>query len=143
MKKNDNNSAKIIKSFLMILFIFAGICVQAQMTEEAKIEYLINSVNTTPVGSKFIRNGTKYNTKAATDHLRTKYKSGKKYAKTAIDFIENIASKSSMSGKEYLIEYPNGKTITAKEFFTSILKKLESLESLGSDVKNSNKQVKI
>jgi len=117
---------KTIKSFLVILFVCTGICVHAQMTEEAKIEYLINSVNTTPAGSKFIRNGTKHDTAAAINHLRTKYKRGKKYAKTATDFIENIASKSSMSGRNYLIEFPDGKTITAKEFFTNNLKKLET-----------------
>ena len=117
---------KTIKSILVILLVSIGICVQAQMTEEAKIEYLINSVNTVPEGSKFIRNGTKHTTAAAIDHLRTKYKRGKKYAKTAADFVENIASKSSISGRNYLIEFPDGKTITAKEFFTNNLKKLEN-----------------
>jgi hypothetical protein len=136
MKKIDEKSAvqrfginktiKLILVVLFIFFIFAGICVQAQMTEEAKIEYLINSVNDVPEGSKFIRNGTKHNTAAAADHLRTKYKRGKKYAKTAVDFIENIASKSSVSGKEYFIEFPDNKTITAKDFFTNNLKKLEN-----------------
>ena len=132
MKKNEVkpavkgfNMSKTIKSILVILFILTGISVQAQMTEEAKIEYLINSVNNVPEGSKFIRNGSKHSTAAAVDHLKTKYKRGKKYAKTAVDFIENLASKSSISGKAYYIEFPDGKTITAKEFFTNNLRKLE------------------
>jgi len=115
---------KIIKSILVILFVFAGICVQAQMTERAKIEYLINSVNSVPEGTKFIRNGKKHDVADAVSHLRTKYRRGQKYATTAVDFIENIASKSSMSGREYLIEFPNGRTITAKEFFTDRLRRL-------------------
>ena len=116
---------KTIKSILVILFVCIGICVQAQMTEKAKIEYLINSVSTVPEGSKFIRNGTKYTTASAVDHLKTKYRYGKKYAKTAVDFIENLASKSSVSEENYLIEFPDGKIITTKEFFTNKLKKLE------------------
>ena len=41
--------------------------------------------------------------------------------KTAKDFIEKIASKSSMSGKPYEIEFDNGTKIEAKAF---LLKKL-------------------
>ena len=117
---------KFIKTILILLFVFAATCVQAQMSEESKIEYLINSIGNVPDGTSFVRNGKKHDPEAAANHMRTKYNRGKRYAQTAVDFIENIASKSSISGREYLIEFSDGKIITAKEFFMNNLKKLKN-----------------
>ena len=44
--------------------------------------------------------------------------------KTAEDFIDKIASKSSMTGTEYKIVYDNGKEITTKKFLYDKLKNL-------------------
>ena len=52
----------------------------------------------------FIRNGKRYAADKAADHLRLKYRRGRKYANTAEQFIERLASKSSMSGKRYYLE---------------------------------------
>jgi hypothetical protein len=95
------------------------------MSEEAKIEYLINSVKNAPKGTIFIRNGKDYSRDKAAEHLRTKYRRGKKYAATAELFIENIASKSSVTKVEYRIKFPDGKTVTAREFFIGELKNLK------------------
>ena len=94
------------------------------LSDGVKIEYLINSVRETPEGTKFIRNGTEYSAEKAAEHLRTKYKNGKKYAGTVECFIENIASRSSLNGKEYIIKFPDGKTVPAREFFTEELGKI-------------------
>ena len=116
---------KIVLLFFGVYCTFAGVTLYAQMNEAAKIECLINSVKKAPEGTKFVRNGKEYGGEKAAEHLMTKYKSAKKYAGTAELFIENIASRSSITGIEYVIKYPDGKIVTAREFFTEELKKIE------------------
>jgi len=110
---------------LAALSIFFGICAHAQMSEEAKIDHLINAVKKAPDGTTFIRNGKEYGSEQAADHLRTKYQLGKEHAGTAELFIEHIASRSSMTGIAYRIKFADGKTVSAHEFFLQELKKIE------------------
>ncbi len=49
--------------------------------------------------------------------LRMKYQRGKRYASTAEDFIENLASKSSMSKKLYQIDCPGKEVMPSGEWF--------------------------
>jgi hypothetical protein len=67
----------------------------------AEIEYLLTTMGQSDCS--FIRNGKKYDATQAEAHLRMKYRRGKRYASTTEDFIENLASRSSMSRKPYLI----------------------------------------
>ena len=71
---------------------------------DAEVEHLIGSIEVSECS--FIRNGKRHDAKAAADHLRMKYRRGKKYARTAEQFIGRLASKSSMSGKPYFIDCP-------------------------------------
>ncbi len=116
---------KIVVLFLATLLLFAGTDAHARMSEEAKIERLIAAVHNTPEGTRFIRNGSEYSGERAAEHLRSKYARGKKYAATAALFIENIASRSSFSGKDYSIKFVDGITVTAREFFTEALREIE------------------
>src|SRR4051794_25371607 len=72
------------------------------LTEDQKIESLIRTVDELK-DATFIRNGTEYNCHAAAKHMRDKWEYGRKHIKTASDFIELAASKSSTSGKPYHI----------------------------------------
>ncbi len=65
------------------------------------IEHLLVSVGNS--GCTFIRNGKEYSSTDAEDHLRMKYRRGKKWATDAEAFIDRLASKSSFSGKPYRI----------------------------------------
>ena len=67
----------------------------------AEIEYLLTTMGQSEC--TFIRNGKEYDADDAEAHLRMKYRRGKRYAGTAGDFIDNLASRSSMSRKPYLI----------------------------------------
>ena len=116
---------KLIIIFCAALFIFFGTGSWAQMSEEAKIAQLIRTVREIPPGAKFIRNGKEHSSDEAADHLSAKYKRGKKYAMTAKFFIENIASKSSVTGIEYRIKFADGKIVATREFFTEELRKIE------------------
>jgi len=74
-------------------------------------------------GAKCWRDGSSYSPKQAADHLRMKWGSqAGSRVKTVRDFIEGIASKSSMSGKPYEIEFENGTRIKANDFLYKKLK---------------------
>lgn len=72
--------------------------------EAETIEMLIVAVETS--GCTFIRNNKRHSAAEAAGHLRLKLRRGKRYATTVEDFIENLASKSSWSGKPYVMDCP-------------------------------------
>ena len=71
----------------------------------SEIEYLLFSVRSSDC--TFIRNGKEHSAIDAEEHLRMKYRKGKKFIDNAEQFIERIASKSSFSGNPYLIRCSN------------------------------------
>ncbi len=85
--------------------------------EKRKIEFLLHEIEQLN-GAKFWRNGTSYTPKEATEYLRMKMRWGDKGrpVKSARDFIERIGSKSSITGKPYLIQLPDGKKMEMKIF---------------------------
>jgi len=68
----------------------------------AEIEYLLTTIGSS--NCTFIRNGTRHDAQDAEAHLRMKYRRGKRYAPTSEEFIERLASSSSLSKKPYYIE---------------------------------------
>jgi len=104
--------------FLMILLLVSldspKATAQADV-EKKKIEFLLSQIEALK-GAKFWRNGSSYTPKQASDHLRMKWEKAGKSIKTAQSFIENIASKSSMSGKAYEIEFTDGTKTETKAF---------------------------
>ncbi len=112
----------LIYFLLLLVLSFSAGNVRAQdASEMAKIQYLIASVGDLK-GATFIRNGSEYDTQAASSHLRLKLKAAGKRVKTAEDFIQYCASKSSMSGEPYLIRLADGTTIKSEVFFRDKLK---------------------
>ncbi len=114
-----------LRWLLLLSMLFAAFAYAAPLTEQQKIDALIHSVEVLP-GAQFIRNGSTYDGKAAADHLRTKRNYAGDRIKTAEDFIDCCASKSSMSGQPYQIRFANGKTVDAAAFFHAELKRLEA-----------------
>ncbi len=68
----------------------------------AEIEYLLTTIGSSDC--TFIRNGTRHDAQDAEAHMRMKYRRGKRYAPTGEEFIERLASSSSLSKKPYYIE---------------------------------------
>ena len=120
---------KIFRStFLMVLFslmMMAASATAVQLTEQQKIDALIHSVEVLP-GAHFIRNGSTYDGKAAASHLQMKRHYVGDRIKTANDFITCCASKSSMSGQAYQIQYANGETVDSEVYFRAELKRIET-----------------
>lgn len=111
---------------LCLGLLFSAFANAAPLTEQQKIDALIHSVETLP-GAQFIRNGSAYDGKAAADHLQTKRHYAGSRIKTANDFIERLASKSSMTGQPYQVRFANGKTEDASVFFHDQLKAIEAV----------------
>ena len=95
-----------------------------KLTEDQKIEHLISYIRGLE-GATFIRNGSEYTAKAAAEHLELKRKNAGSRIKTARQFIDNLASESSMSGKKYQIRMKDGKIYFSREL---LLKELERIE---------------
>jgi hypothetical protein len=68
---------------------------------EAEVQYLLSYVENS--GCTFHRNGSDHDSAGAADHLRLKYRRGGKYANTADQFIDRLASESSWTGKKYTV----------------------------------------
>lgn len=101
-----------------------GGCADEPRTETQKIEALISHIEELK-DAKFVRNGVEYDSKTAAEFLRSKWKTHKKEIKTAEDFIEKAASRSSTSGKPYLIRRKDGGETPSGEY---LKKRLEAME---------------
>ena len=93
--------------------------------EARKIEQLIAAVEQLQ-SAKFVRNGTAYDAKKASDHLRLKLREAGERVATAEDFIRLCASRSSVSGRAYEIEFADGRRITSEAFLRAKLGELQS-----------------
>lgn len=118
-----NLKSGLVASFV-ILALFSGVVSAQDNIEKKKIEFLISSVENFE-GAIFIRNGSEHDAKEAAKHLRMKLQNVL-VVKTADDFIRLCASKSSISGKPYMIRLTDGKTINSEEYFREILKEYNS-----------------
>lgn len=124
----------MIRNSLLLLFSLILISSSGQkeqqkpLSEEAKITYLIHCVEQLN-NATFIRNGVSHNAKAAAAHLRMKREKAGNRIKTVDQFIEKVASKSSITGEPYQIVYEDGKRIDAKAFYQSCLKISEASQT--------------
>jgi hypothetical protein len=95
------------------------------LTEQGKIDALIKHLENLK-GVTFIRNDSKYEAKTAARFLRGKWQAQEKEIKTAMDFIEKVASVSSTSGKPYVIRFKDAREVKCGEYLRTELKKLEN-----------------
>ena len=111
----------------VFLFACESVC-SANDIEKAKIEYLISSIGELK-GAKFIRNGSEHDTQATVAHLRRKLKAAGTRITTVEQFIEYIASKSSLSGEPYTIKMTDGTVMKSEVFFRNKLKSFSYTEN--------------
>ena len=115
------------RSFLVsvtTLMTWSAVAAAHSALERTRIEKLIRFVETQK-DMKFVRTGTEYSCADAGKFLRGKLDSMGKDVTTAREFIERIATKSSMSGKPYEVKFGDGKTMLASQFLSEELKRLE------------------
>ena len=109
-------------AILFLLLISACVCAEEQ-AEKQKIEKLIAGIENL-ADAKFVRNGTEYDAKSAGTFLRAKWSKAADI-KTARDFIEKAATKSSTSGEAYVIRFKDGNEKKCGDYLGEQLKRLE------------------
>ncbi|MGC2458878.1 MAG: DUF5329 domain-containing protein [Gallionellaceae bacterium] len=79
-------------------------------------------------GCEFYRNGSWYDSKAAQQHLRDKYKylAAGNQINTTEDFIEKAATKSSFSGQPYGVKCKDGVSVTSSQWLRDELARFRS-----------------
>lgn len=140
MKTYMNISSRrqvVLGTVLAMSFIFAGVTTAQttapgapqtaatvrQLSEDEKINGLIAYIARLE-GATFERNGTTHSAGEAAEHLKAKYNKHKAKIPTAENFIQNLASKSSMSGKEYMIRFQDGQTVAVGKLLNEELQRL-------------------
>ena len=107
------------------IFTFTGPSAASPLSEEAKIHMLIDRMRKLD-GATFIRNGSAHDAEGAAAHLELKWGNAKGDIESAREFIDKIASRSSISGEAYRIRLANGTESDAEAYFNSELKKIEN-----------------
>jgi Family of unknown function (DUF5329) len=112
----------MLRMIVALLFVLAVpfMARAAESGEAQKIQYLIQSIANLK-DAKFVRNGTEYGGDQAADHLRLKLKNAGERIKTAEQFIEYCATKSSQSGQAYTIRYSDGRVVESAVFLRARL----------------------
>jgi len=102
-----------------------------------EISYLLTYIDHS--GCQFYRNGDWYDSHRAQLHLRNKYDYlvARDRIQSADDFIEQAASTSSMSGKEYQIQCEGGPAITSNSWLRSALIAYRATAAQGATNKTS------
>ena len=89
----------------------------------AEINFLLSAMGTS--GCEFYRNGTWHDAHQAQAHLNEKYQwlLARNRVKTAEDFIELAATRSSLSGKEYAVRCAGEAPVSSKNWLTEQLRR--------------------
>jgi Family of unknown function (DUF5329) len=107
-----------------LVCVVAVTAVRAAATPAEEIAHLLSFVATS--SCSFMRNGRSYPSTEARAHLEQKYAYVKNRIKTAEDFIEFVASRSSTSGKPYLVRCGRGDEQASSEWFRAELERIRS-----------------
>ena len=116
-------------AFLLVIPGFFLVTFARAEDVPAEIDYLLNAVGGS--GCVFIRNGKRHDAEDAEDHLRMKYRRGKRYAPTTEAFIERLASKSSMSKKLYHIDCPGEDIVPSGDWLSQKLIEYREVQGPG------------
>lgn len=110
---------------LVSIFLASGAlaALPAPLSEAAKIDALIRAIEARS-DLRFLRNEVEYSASEAALHLRMKLAIAGSQIKTADDFIEHLATGSSVTGKPYLVRFVDGKLVPSAEFLRGELKRI-------------------
>ncbi|HWX34744.1 MAG TPA: DUF5329 domain-containing protein [Steroidobacteraceae bacterium] len=118
-------------SALLFGLVLAFSCRTAESAEppaiaRTEINYLLGFIERS--GCQFYRNGSWYDSQRAQEHLRTKYDFmvARDLIKTAEDFIEQAATKSSMSGIAYALKCSGAPVVASGLWLREVLARYRS-----------------
>lgn len=93
------------------------------LSEQAKIAALLEAV--TKARFRFVRNGIAYSPAQARRHMELKLSRSGGRVRTADQFIRYIASRSSITGRPYLVRFPDGREQPAEVWLRQQLREIE------------------
>jgi uncharacterized protein DUF5329 len=116
---NDRSSA--VLSLLLGLALLPVARAATPAIAQTEINYLLESVRSS--GCEFFRNGSWYDAKKAEAHLRDKYEmlAARDRINKAEDFIEEAATKSSLSGQPYQVRCVGHDAVTSEQWLRDVL----------------------
>jgi hypothetical protein len=94
------------------------------LSEDQKIDLLLNHIRNLK-GATCTRNGSQHTPTAAADHLQSKREKHASEIKSAEDFIQHLATKSSSSGEYYTVKLSDGREVKLGDVLMQELKKIE------------------
>ena len=105
---------------LLLIMAMLPVPMECHADTELEIKHLMAYIEKT--NCTFIRNGKEYNGEEALAHIQNKYAYGKRWVKSAEDFITYAVTKSSMTGQPYKVRC-DGQEILSAEWLTKELNK--------------------
>jgi Family of unknown function (DUF5329) len=121
-----------LKLLVLVLCVALSVAPTARAAPPAvaqiEITHLLGLIEQS--GCEFSRNGIWYSAQQAQAHLRAKYDalSASGQIRTAEDFIEKAASKSSMSGRSYQIRCGDSAPMPTSQWFTKALARYRQIQ---------------
>jgi hypothetical protein len=112
-----------IGRFITITFLLLTAASTSHMSDSQKIRALLVAIERSNL--IFIRNGVEHSAKEAREHLERKLSRAGSLIRTPEQFIEHIASKSSISGTPYYVKYPDGSTMRTSIWLRIKLREIE------------------
>jgi hypothetical protein len=99
---------------------------------QTEINYLLGFVENS--GCEFFRNGSWYDSKKAQAHLRYKYEmlAAADRINTAEDFIEQAATRSSLTGQPYQVRCSGDAAVTSNQWLRDVLARYRAHTALGA-----------
>jgi len=119
-------TTQLSNRFSSALVLFLGIFVTTQALALSPEEKVRTESLLTELGKQqnltFTRNGTEHNAADAESHLRLKLRKTEKRLNTTEQFIDNVASKSSITGEIYQVKDAQGNVLPANQYLHDLLK---------------------
>jgi hypothetical protein len=94
------------------------------LREQERIAALLDAVGRS--GARFIREGKEYSAADGRKHLERKLRYAGDRIKTAEDFIEGIASRSSTTGRPYRVRFPSGEDMETEAWLRQKLAEIDA-----------------
>lgn len=91
--------------------------------EEVRVNALLAALEQR-TGTAFIRNGSEHTAAEAAEHLRMKLGKARKRLSSAEEFVDKVASSSSLSGDPYMIREPGQSPQPANGFLRQLLREV-------------------
>ena len=109
--------------FLIIFLLLVTEATASHMSDSQKIRALLMAIERSNL--VFIRNGVEHSAREAREHLERKLSRAGSRIGTAEQFIQHIASRSSVTGTPYYVKYPDGSTIEVSVWLRRKLKEID------------------